>query len=230
MNVYTRLRQYGSKRIFFFKTWFRCRQRNMPLVFVAGDSHSLSLSFQLPFIVYHFGGSTAYNIMKENSTIGTKEKLFSLAKKINKKKDILMLVFGEIDCRIHIFRQFKKSGETLKMEQIIDQVIDNYFTGINKLKSMGINLVVYGIPPASYQKNIYKYDYYAEPKVHSFIKKTFNEKLKERCQKTGIKYLEIFYKYSDKDGFILPEYTNDGLHLNEKIVPFIKYFFISNKL
>jgi hypothetical protein len=226
MNSYLRLRQYCSKRFYFFKTWIRCRLKHEQIVYVVGESHTNSFNFQFPFVVYHIGGATAHNIMKENSTSGTRKKIFSLAGKINKNKDILMLVFGEIDCRIHIFRQFKKSGEAISIDEIIDKTIDNYFVAIQKLREMGINLVIYGVPPASYQKNIYSIDYYAEPTMHAVIKKKFNSTLKKRCEKNNIKYVEVFNRFSDSNGFILPEYTDDGLHLTSKILPYIKEFIL----
>lgn len=208
----------------------RCRIKNQPLVYVVGDSHTLSFSFHHPFITCHLGPVTAYNILKENSTTSSKKKLFSLANKINKKKDILVLVFGEIDCRIHIFRRFKKSNETIAIDEIIDETIKNYFVAIEKLLGMRLNVIVYGVPPANYQENVYGYDYYAEASVQADIKKIFNKKMKEQCYIKGVKYIEIFYTFSDRDGFILPNYSSDQIHLNNKIIPFIQNWFKEQKM
>ncbi len=216
---------FWKDKFFFYKTLLFSRYNNTPLIYVVGDSHTLSFRFYSPFITCHLGAVTAYNILKENSTTGSMKKLFSLTKKINFKKDFLLLVFGEIDCRIHVYRQFKKSKEHISIETIIDKTIDNYFVAINQLRELGLNIVIYGVPPANFQKNIYSYDYYAEPEVQVNIKKSFNEKLKVRCQQNGLKYLEVFYKFSDKDGFIRNEFSSDEIHLNEKIIPFVKDWF-----
>lgn len=218
---FLKLISFFREKKFFFKTFLLNRIKNFPLIYVVGDSHTLSFSLHSPYITHHLGAVTAFNILKENSSTGSKEKLFSIANIINKKKDVLMLVFGEIDCRIHVYRKFKKSKETIAMETIIDQTIDNYFIAIEKLKKMGINVVIYGVPPANYQQNVYSYDYYAEPDVQAKIKNSFNTKLKNKCDQNGLKYLEVFHEFSDNKGFILKEYSQDELHLNDKILPYV---------
>lgn len=222
---FLKLISFFREKIYLLKTFLLSRIKNSPLIYVVGDSHSLTFSLHSPYITHHLGAVTAFNILKENSSTGSKEKLFSIANKINKKKDVLMLVFGEIDCRIHVYRQFKKSNETISMESIIDSIIDSYFLAIEKLQKMGINLVIYGVPPANFQGNFYAYDYYAEPEIQAKIKDSFNTKLKNRCNQNGLKYLEIFHEFSDSKGFILKEFSQDELHLNDKILPYTNDWF-----
>jgi hypothetical protein len=81
--------------------------RTIPSIYVIGDSHIGIFTRSSLFMVFHIGPATAYNLIKETSTIGSNEKIQKIIS-LMKKGDILIPVFGEIDCRIHIYYQFKK--------------------------------------------------------------------------------------------------------------------------
>jgi hypothetical protein len=194
-----------------------------PLVYVVGDSHSLSFRNTRSFLVKHIGPATAYKLrFKENSTISN-EQLFSIIKKINKKRSLVLLVFGEVDCRIHIYNNSQKKNKSIG--SLIDDTIFSYGEVLKLLTVNIVNFVVCGVPPANTQGNVYHYPYYAAPQVQRDIKKEFNGKIKNFCQDKGYKYLELFNKFSDENGFILDEYKRDDVHLSNKIMKYIKYWF-----
>lgn len=202
---------------FFYSSLF-----NKPVVHAIGDSHTKTYKKTRLFIVHHIGPATAYNLNKDTSNTNSKKKVFAIINKLNKKKDIVMLVFGEIDCRIHIYNQYRRSSGEFTIDMLINNTVSNYGQILEQLKHMGINFFVLGIPPASKQKNIYGYTFYAPPEIRSRINMEFNEKMKKYCIEKGIKYMDIYSKVSDKDGFILVDYAADEVHLNKKAGMFVR--------
>jgi lysophospholipase L1-like esterase len=193
----------------------------IPSVFVIGDSHTNIFSKSPLFQVFHIGPATAYNLMKEGSSTKANEKINEILN-IVKKGDIVLLVFGEIDCRIHIFYQFKKNHETQTISELIQRTIHNYCNCIRKIKNQGIEVCICGITPPGEEGNIYHYPYYADRKLQQKIYQEFNSELKSHCDDFRICFLDIFPLVSDDSGFLLKEHSDDGLHLNKKILPLIE--------
>lgn len=197
------------------------RTLGKPLIHVVGDSHVEPLRGSMPFVAHHLGAITAHNLNKKNSTTKSHEKLFQVVEKI-RKNDIVMLCFGEIDCRIHIYYQHKKSNEKYSIEELIDRTISNYGQVMAQLKERGINFCVYCVSPATKVENEYKYPFYGTPEIRSQINRTFNEKLKLFCETSGYKFIDIYDRVADKDGLMLREYAGDEIHLNQKAVRLVR--------
>jgi len=197
------------------------RLLNKPLVHVMGDSHVVPFRGSMPFLAHHLGAVTAYNLTNKNSSTKSNEKLFKVIEKLG-EKDIVMLSFGEIDCRIHIYYQHKKSDEKYSISDLIDRTISNYGEVMAQLQERGVNFCVYCVSPAAKVGNEYKYPFYGTPEVRSQINRTFNEKMKAFCQKNGYRFIDIYDKVADENGFMLKEYAGDEIHLNRKAVRLVR--------
>jgi hypothetical protein len=217
-----------------------------PLIHVIGDSHSWAFKKNRHFIVHNIGPATAYNLINKNSTVRSNEKLFAVIGKMNLKKDVAILVFGEIDSRVHFYNQHKKSNGTVSIEELMDRTISNYGEVLGQLDRMGVSFIVYGILPAP--KHIIRYPPYATEKMRERlfdefkgsypylapadarrrINKTFNDKLKRFCQENRYRYIDIYPVVADRDGFIADEYAADEIHVNGRIMTFIKELLINN--
>ena len=205
-----------------FNSYICSRLLTEPLVYVVGDSHTTVFKNKKMFIVHHIGPATMFNLNKKDSSTKSNEKLFHVVNKINPKKDVLMLVFGEIDCRIHIYNQYQKQNKKFTIAELIDKTILNYGNVLEKIKSMGIKFYVYGIPATGSEENSYKYPFYGTPQIRSEICKEFNSRLKNFCVKNNYAFIDIYPKISDKNGFLLKEFATDEVHLNTKIVDFVR--------
>jgi GDSL-like Lipase/Acylhydrolase family len=192
-----------------------------PLIHVVGDSHVIPFRGSMPFLAHHLGAATAYNLNKKNSTTKSHEKLFKVIDKLG-KRDIVMLCFGEIDCRIHIYYQHKKSSGGYSIGELIDRTISNYSEVMAKLKERGVNFCVYFVSPATRVENEYKYPFYGTPEIRSGINRKFNEKLRAFCEMNGYKFIDIYDKVADKDGLMLQEYAGDEIHLNKRAVGLVR--------
>jgi hypothetical protein len=188
-----------------------------PLIHVIGDSHVITFRGSMPFLAHHLGAATAYNLIKKDSSTRSNEKLFRIVRRLG-KKDKVMLLFGEIDCRIHIYYQHKKSNGKHSIEELIDRTISNYGEVMAQLRQRGVNLCVHSISPATEVGNEYKFPFYGTPEIRSQINRMFNEKLKAFCDSSGYIFINIYERVADKNGLMLREYAGDEIHLNRKAV------------
>jgi lysophospholipase L1-like esterase len=184
-----------------------------PVVFVIGDSHTISFLGEKIFRVYHLGAATAYNLKNANNSTKSNEQLFHVLRSIDKRKDIVILTFGEIDCRIHIYNQFKKNAEHISVEELINKTINSYGEVMKRLDAMGIDFFIYSVPPASRQENFYNYPFYANQQMRIEINKKFNQLLKQYCLSHNYKYIDIYSHTADNQGLIKLEYARDDVHL-----------------
>lgn len=223
-----------------FYSYVYSRLFKAPLVHVVGDSHSWAFKRHRSFIIHNIGPATAYNLINQNSTIQSNKKLFEVIDRIDVKKDLVVLVFGEIDCRVHFYNQYMKHNGKISLDKLMDMTIANYGTVLCQLKERGINFLVYGVlpaskciirfPPYATKKiredllNSFKnnYPYQASPELRSTINYQFNEKLKAYCEERGFKYLNIYSVVADENGFIKDEFAADEIHVNGKIMPYVK--------
>src|SRR4030066_1639011 len=87
------------------------------IIHVIGDSHLRPFVFKSPFLLHHISQATAYNLNKDNSFSQSKRYLNSFLPGIDKERDVLLLVFGEIDARVHIYLQYKKNDGQISMKK-----------------------------------------------------------------------------------------------------------------
>lgn len=194
---------------------------NKSVIHVIGDSHADVFRGSMPFQAHRLGAATAYNLIKKSNSTNSNEQLFNVIDKV-RKKDIVMLCFGEIDCRIHIYYQHKKSNEKYSIGELIDRTILNYGQVMAQLKDLGVDFCVYCVSPATKVGNQYNYPFYGAPDVRSEITRTYNERLKVFCESNGYRFIDIYEKVSDKDGFMLQEYALDAIHLNKRVVSLVR--------
>ncbi len=192
-----------------------------PLVHVIGDSHSKTFRRKLPFVVHHIGAATAHNLKKKDNSTKSNEKLFDACDKI-RKKDVVVLLFGEIDCRIHAYYQFRKNEERQTISQILDMTISNYGEVIGQIRDLGMSPCICSVAPSTAVDNEYNFPFYASPEVRCEITRAFNGKLEEFCRDKGFVYLDVYTKVCDENGVILPEYLADDIHLNGHAVNIMK--------
>jgi hypothetical protein len=193
-----------------------------PIVHVIGDSHVSPFLGEKLFLVHHVGPATAFGLIKTNSATKSNKKLFKVINNMEKNRDVALLVFGEIDCRLHIFNQYRKSVEIFTLEEIMRKTIYNYSLIMEQINALGISFYVYGVPPASTQRNIYNYEYYADQKTRIEINKKYNNMLKKFCIENGYRYIDVYEISADDNGLIKTIYAKDEVHLNNNIVPYVK--------
>jgi hypothetical protein len=200
----------------------RAKSFNRAIIHVIGDSHAKPFVFRSPFLVHHISQATAYNLDKDDSFSQSKGYLNSFLPEVNKDRDVLLLVFGEIDARVHIYSQYRKNNGKISIERIIEATAGKYGETIRRLKDDGFAVCVHGIPPAARENFVSSLPFLGTPKQRSGISSMFNKKLGEFCRQNSIPYIDVQSVSADENGFMKKQYVAGGVHLNGKIVPFVK--------
>jgi len=200
----------------------KARLFNRAIIHVIGDSHLRPFVFRSPFLLHHISQATAYNLNKDNSFSQSKRYLNSFLPRIDKKRDVLLLVFGEIDARVHIYLQYKKHDGKISMARMIEATVEKYGETIRRLKDDGFAVCVHGIPPAARQNFASDLPFLGTPEQRSEISREFNRRLGDFCQNNGILYIDVQSISADEDGFMKNEYAADEVHLNGKIALFAR--------
>lgn len=197
-------------------------------MYVIGNSHISMFHSDSRFTVVEgnipSASATAHNLNKKNSTSNSNRILFELANKVNKENDSIVLVYGEVDCRVHIYYQFMKKDRKYTIEQLIDETIKNYGIIMQELKNIEIKFYICGIPPVDWKENpsvVNMYKWQTTPDIHYKIYREFNNRLSSFCREMGYRYLDIYSKTIDNKGFRKKDYDEDSVHLNKNALPFI---------
>jgi hypothetical protein len=195
---------------------------NRAAIHVIGDSHVKPFVFKSPFLVHHISQATAYNLNKDNSFSQSKRYLNSFLPEVKKDRDVLLLVFGEIDARVQIYSQFRKNDGAIGIERIIEATAGKYGATVRRLKDDGFAVCVHGIPPAARKNFVSNLPFIGTPGQRSEISSMFNKKLGEFCRQNDIPYIDVQSVSADGNGFMKKQYVADEVHLNSKIVPLVK--------
>ncbi len=213
-----KLRRRLSDRWAYLYTFVSSQLFKKPSVYVIGDSHVGVFEGQKNFLVHKVGSATAYNLNKSDSTTQSGIRLFEALRKV-RPGDIVLFSFGEIDCRIHIYYQFKKLGERIPISTLIKKTVANYRDVLQVVADRGVNFCVYGIPPAGKQENNYEYPFYGDAATRAQIYQEFNDELRKMCEASGFRFIDVLSKVKDQDGLISVEFASpDGVYLSSKVV------------
>ena len=189
-----------------------------------GDSHSgcgwsgIIQHYLGPVLCYSFGKEQINRCDIRNFNI--------------KDGDTIIFCLGEIDCRCHIHKHIT---ETTTYQDIINNIVDNYFEAIEfnisisqiKLK----NVCVYNVVPPIQKYNTLEnpeYPYLGTDEERKQYTLYFNEKLKEKCIEKGYIFFDIYNNYIDETGFLRKDLSDGTVHIGNGI--YISIFIKENIL
>ena len=181
-----------------------------------GDSHCIYGFYGLPGIIAHqLGAVLCYSFGKE------KLNRCDIRNYNINAGDTVIFCLGEIDCRCHIHKHIT---ETLTYQDIINEIVDDYFEAITlNVSTLQIplkNVCVYNIVPP-----IQKYNTDENPEV-PFLgtdeeRKNyvlyFNKKLKEKCIEMEYIFFDIYDNYIDENGFLRKDLSDGNVHISNSI-------------
>ena len=199
----------------------RTQLENKRIIHVIGDSHVGAFYLQYPYITHHIGAATAHNLINKSSSVNSREKIEEIVKEINNKRDLVLMVFGEIDCRIHIYKKYREEKLTIPLIKLVRNTVSRYGEMILSIRNRGVKICVLSVAPTSREENKYCYKYYADFNERTKITRIFNKELEEFCKNNKINFIDVHKKTVDSDGGISQEYALDEVHLNSLIVPYV---------
>ncbi len=196
-----------------------CIFLKIPEFHLIGDSHVWNYESTHPFIVHHLGAATAFNLGSQNSLTGSYQKLQITLNKINKRSSVIIFELGEIDCRLHIYHQYRKKNRTKSIKQIIDKTVSNYLRVVGETEGKGFKVAILSPTPTGIEQNIYQKEFFANLKKRDQITLQFHRVLREKAEKRGIIYLDLYSLVASKNGGIKEKFRQDEVHLNSAVIP-----------
>lgn len=172
-------------------------------IHVVGDSHG-NVFWGLAGFTFAQEPVCAYNLIDPehknllNSAINTP------------KGDHVLLIFGEIDCRLHIHIQNRPISDS------IDNTIQRYGSVGKILSDAGVDFAFYNVVPTGTWGNLS-----CEIGLRKRIYREFHDKLALYCRENGYKIVDVWDLVAGEDGFAKPEYKQDEVHLNTKALPIL---------
>jgi len=192
----------------------RSRLLGVPVVHAIGDSHAYALAGVWPFFAHHLGPVTAYNLASRSSTTQSRTRLLHALRLANARRDIVLLIAGEVDCRLHIYDQHIRSSGELSLEEAAQRTVVRYGQAIQMVKDRGYRVAVQSVVGGAHQGNVYGYPHYAEIGVRGRIVRLFNAELEAWCREHDVDYVDVFSHVTDDRGVLCPSMTSDSVHLN----------------
>ncbi len=177
-------------------------------VHAIGDSHVLhmgGLFRELHICDSQLQGATAHNLCEPYSSTDSNRKLFEYLSVLDQHADVLLLSFGEVDCRLH-----------LRDSDMVEDTAFRYLQVVEDITKLGFRVILHAVIGAVPQDNSHRI---AEPlttEARGVIVTHFNSLLEEWCQEHRAEYLELPVS---EDGVLIPSFTDDGVHLNDKATP-----------
>lgn len=204
----------------------KARVLGIPMVHVIGDSHTHVLKDEWPFVPHHLGAATAYNLVSSTSSTESLDGLQRALRRVNARRDVVLLVFGEIDCRIHLHHQYVLSEGSEPVAEIIDRTVERYGRAIRMVRDAGYRVYVQGVVGAAHQTEATS-AYWRIPGVsrcasismRGALVVDFNERLKSWCANERIGFLDLSPAVSDARGILSWSMTEDGTHLDKRAMP-----------
>jgi len=187
------------------------------MIHIYGDSHA-SFSFKnlkLPHNNMWCPSITMFRIGRDNTII-------NFNKNIINENDIIILVYGEVDCRCHIQKQ-KNLG--YDEDIIINNLVINYYKTIQNnlvdLIDKNIKVIIVGIIPPTKQND---YEILHGPILHEFpflgtdndrVRYTnkINNLLEEIAKNNNYIYFNGYSYYTRLDGTLKHELSDLNVHL-----------------
>ena len=172
-------------------------------------------------LTYRIGAPLAYNLCEVNSKSKSREKLFEIINKFDCKNDIILLSFGEIDCRAHLKKNAEKRN--ISSSEVVHECLKRYLIVINEIKQKGFKVVIWNAVPTAMglEDNKSEYPYYGSYVDRNNLCVLFNEELEKLSKQHDFLYLGIFKRIISKKLVTNDKYYFDKVHLSSKLLPVV---------
>jgi hypothetical protein len=201
------------------------------MIYIYGDSHA-GINFKnlkLDYTDLHYSSITMFRIGRDNIII-------NFNKDMLQNNDIIILSYGEIDCRCHIYKQIILGRNE---DDIINELVVNYFNTIkNNILDIDAKIIIVGVIPPT-KKN--DYERINGPVLHEFpflgsdedrvrYTKKINKLLEEFSIINNYYYFNPYSYYERQDGTLKYELSDKLVHLGNNSYFLEKFIELYNKL
>ena len=176
-----------------------------------------------PFTALHLGPCLAYHCNKAGTSTRFREKVDYLCSSFIKPNAHIICCLGEIDLRVHVFRQ--TGLQQLGYQDIVDNILAEYLPFLVSLKQKGYHVSCWA--PIASQRDICPVDP-EFPRNGSETERNmatayFNKQLANLCRQHTIGFLSIFEQMITADFQTIEEYLSaDHCHLSQRALTLAK--------
>jgi lysophospholipase L1-like esterase len=176
-----------------------------------------------PFLIGHLGPALAASLVERQSANETREKaLEALRLAKDEAVNVVILCFGEIDCRFHIRRRLEQSCTSVDAIELSTRVtVARYQAFICEVMLHGFTPIVYG--PAATSHLVYEEPYpwptLGTERERNRLTVEFTRQLKDGCESVGAKFITILPYLLDDKLNTRAEYLFDGVHVSQSAWP-----------
>ena len=181
---------------------------------IIGDSHG-NIFLNLPNFTFKQHSVCAHSLIKDKY----REVFLEYLRSNVQKDDHVILIFGEIDCRLHFHYQSQKQNRSIS--DLIDDTIRRYGLFGKMLSEIGIDFAFYNVVPTGSWAVL---DYgngmkTCEMELRKRIYREFHDKLATYCRENNYKIIDMWDLIAGDYGFTKQEYRQDEVHLNTAVLP-----------
>ena len=209
-----------------------------PIVHVVGDSHVCFFSGIEPiahpwpepsedriglFRTHWLGPATAYNLPDLGTTVRAREKLLSvLAYGPVEPRGLVMLSFGEIDCRFHLLKQAETQRR--EVDELVRECVQRYSGVAREIQGFGFRPLVWNVVPSGQprtsEETHSEFPHWGTVEERNAVTRLFNDECAAALAASGIPFVSIFDDLLGPDGLPLRDaYYMDAVHLSQKAMP-----------
>lgn len=173
-----------------------------------------------PFTPLHIGPCLAYNCNRPHTTVSFLEKVEFLCQNFIKPHARILCCLGEIDIRVHVFKQTELQHKTY--QQIVDDILVEYLQFLLRLREQGYQVSCWGAIAS--QKETCPLDpnfpRNGTETQRNMAAAYFNRQLSEYCMQHNIPFLSVFERMISPDYLTLDKYlSSDHCHLGQCALP-----------
>ena len=187
------------------------------MIYIYGDSHA-HFSFKnltLPHNNLWRASITMHRVGRDNKIINFINADFL------QNNDIIILAYGEVDCRCHIQRQVDMGRNE---DDIINELVTNYTKTIkNNITAANVKVIIVGVIPPTKKPDYERHD---EPIANEFAAvgsdadrvrytRKINNSLEEAAKNNKYIYFNPYSYYTSDDGTLKYELSDLTVHLGD---------------
>jgi hypothetical protein len=184
------------------------------MIHTLGDSHAICTFADVPGVETHTVGPVT---MHRAGRPG--DELFADAVRALPltSADLLILVFGEIDCRCHVHAQAALPGRNL--DEVVETLAYRYLNRAAALDTHGARVGVLSVTPPTTAARAYNPDFpvTGTDADRAGYTLSLNRRLEAGCARLGLLYIDTNSEYRDESGMLRLEFADWNVHVKDTL-------------
>jgi hypothetical protein len=184
------------------------------MIYIYGDSHAAASfkNLKLNHKNYHRRAITMFRIGRDNIIINFNKDT------IIYDNDIIVLSYGEVDCRCHIQRQINNGRNE---DDVVNDLVNNYYRSIRmNIVNTNCKIIIVGvIPPTKHSDYgagiVDEYSSVGNDGDRVRYTNNVNKKLEEYARPYNYIYFNPYSYYTREDGTLKHELSDSTVHLGD---------------